>query len=83
MARPARQRVVEDATGRMKGGNDIMRSRLLITLALLGAAGLAGCRESERDRPLAFEPGVYKGEKPSPLTKSQKRELQDRHRQIW
>jgi len=60
-----------------------MRSGLLIALALLSAASLAGCREAERNRPLAFEPGVYKGERLAPLTKSQRRELHDRHRQIW
>jgi hypothetical protein len=47
-------------------------------LVVVMATGLAGCRESERDRPLEFVPGVYKGEKPPALTEEQKRELRER-----
>jgi hypothetical protein len=50
---------------------------------VLTASSLTGCRESERNRPLEFQPGVYKGEKLAPLTTTQKRELQDRHRHVW
>ena len=50
--------------------------------ALIAAAGLAalagGCRESERDRPLDFQPHVYQGQKLPSLTGQQQRDLQDR-----
>lgn len=56
--------------------------RWMTTALVLGVVALAvaGCREEEQGRPLAFEPGVYKGEKLPPLTDDQLRALQDRSR---
>ena len=42
------------------------------------AALAGGCRENEQDRPLEFQPHVYKGQKPPPLSEQQKRDLQER-----
>jgi hypothetical protein len=48
-------------------------------LAVAALAALAGgCRETEQNRPLDFQPHVYKGDKPASLTSQQKRDLQDR-----
>lgn len=38
----------------------------------------AGCRETEQNRPLDFQPHIYQGSKPPSLTEQQKRELQER-----
>jgi hypothetical protein len=50
--------------------------------ALIAAAGVfalaGGCRESEQDRPLDFQPHVYQGQKLPSLTGQQQRDLQDR-----
>ncbi len=55
--------------------------RWMTTALILSAVlALAGCREEEQGRPLAFEPGVYKGEKPPALTDDQVRALQERAR---
>lgn len=55
--------------------------RWITTALVLGVAlAVAGCREEEQGRPLAFEPGVYKGEKPQPLAEEQLRALRDRSR---
>jgi hypothetical protein len=48
----------------------------LATVAFLTLAG--GCRENEQNRPLDFQPHIYKGEKPQSLSEQQKRELQER-----
>jgi hypothetical protein len=48
----------------------------LIAAGLLALAG--GCRESEKDRPLEFQPHVYQGQKLPSLTGQQQRDLQDR-----
>ena len=42
------------------------------------AALLSGCRESEQNRPLDFQPHVYRGEKLPSLTDQQKKELEER-----
>lgn len=44
-------------------------TRRLLTLALMGATALAvtACKESEQDRVLYHQKGVYQGEKDSPL----------------
>lgn len=48
-------------------------------LAAVAAAMLAGgCRESEQNRPLDFEPHVYQGQKLPSLNEQQKRDLQER-----
>ena len=51
-----------------------------IALVMGAVLALAGCREEEQGRPLTFEPGAYKGEKPAALTKEQVRTLQERSR---
>ena len=52
------------------------RAALIAAACLLSLAG--GCRESERDRPLEFQPHVYKGQKLPPLSGQQQRDLQER-----
>ena len=52
------------------------RAALLAALALATLAG--GCRASEQNRPLDFQPHVYRGQKPPPLNEQQKRDLQER-----
>jgi hypothetical protein len=52
------------------------RAVLIAAVGLLALAG--GCRESEQDRPLDFQPHVYQGQKLPPLTGQQQRDLQDR-----
>jgi hypothetical protein len=49
---------------------------LIAAVAVIALAG--GCRENERDRPLDFQPHVYKGQKPPPLSGQQQRDLQER-----
>ena len=55
----------------------LVRSCALIAL-LAVASLLGGCRESEQDRRLEFEPHVYKGVKLPALSDQQVRELQQR-----
>jgi hypothetical protein len=56
-----------------------MRSRYTVgLLALVLAAGLTACRQSEQDRPLQFTPGVYLGQADEKLQDSRVRELQQR-----
>ena len=52
------------------------RAALLAAVAIATLAG--GCRESEQNRPLDFQPHVYLGQKPPSLTEQQKRDLQER-----
>lgn len=55
------------------------RLRWMPAAALVAVAVLAGgCRQNEQDRPLNFEPHVYRGGKLPALTEQQKRELQER-----
>lgn len=42
------------------------------------AIGLTGCRDSEQDRPLMYEKGVYGGKPDTELSEEQRRELQFR-----
>ncbi len=49
---------------------------LIAAIALIALA--SGCRENEQDRPLEFQPHVYKGQKPPPLSGQQQRDLQER-----
>jgi hypothetical protein len=49
---------------------------LVAAIAVIALAG--GCRENEQDRPLEFQPHVYKGQKPPPLSGQQQRDLQER-----
>jgi hypothetical protein len=45
---------------------------------LLLSGGLSGCRESEQERVLLLEPGVYQGKQDQGLTEEQKEELRFR-----
>jgi hypothetical protein len=49
---------------------------LIAAVAVIALA--SGCRENEQDRPLEFQPHVYKGQKPPPLSGQQQRDLQER-----
>ena len=52
------------------------RAAVIAATGLVALAG--GCRESEQDRPLEFQPHVYQGQKLPSLTGQQQRDLQDR-----
>jgi hypothetical protein len=52
------------------------RAALIAALSVVALAG--GCRENEQDRPLEFQPHVYKGQKTPPLSGQQQRDLQER-----
>jgi hypothetical protein len=52
--------------------------RVLLLAALVIAAGVSACRETEQNRPLEFEPHVYRGEKLPSLSEQQTRNLQER-----
>lgn len=54
-----------------------LRAAILV-VAALGVIGLAGCRESEQDRVIHFEQGVYKGNPDTPLDDGQVDELRSR-----
>lgn len=51
---------------------------LAIVGATILALGLGACRESEQDRPLSLEKGVYQGQQDTRLSDVQLRELQHR-----
>ena len=51
---------------------------VLATLLLTVAVAAGGCRKEEQDRPLSFEPGVYKGQKDEPLSDQNRRDLDER-----
>jgi len=54
-------------------------SRCLVAgLTCLLVMGLAGCREEEADRPVSFEPGVYKGQQDQKLTDENRKALMRR-----
>lgn len=60
-----------------------MRKRsaaLRLGLVFVLATGLAACRESEQDRRLWLEPGVYTGEKDEKLSERQRDALRERAR---
>ena len=52
------------------------RATLIAVVAVIALAG--GCRENEQDRPLEFQPHVYKGQKQPSLSGQQQRDLQER-----
>lgn len=54
-------------------------ARSLFAIAgVVGLAGLAGCNEVDRSRPLHLEPGVYLGEKSPGLSSAQVKNLTER-----
>ena len=52
------------------------RAALLAAVAIVTLAG--GCRQNEQNRPLDFQPHVYRGQKPPSLSEQQQRDLQQR-----
>lgn len=55
--------------------------KLLVMLAAAGVAALvAGCRENEQNRPLAFDKGVYGGPADQEVSEETRKQLQDRVR---
>jgi hypothetical protein len=54
-----------------------MRRAVLIA-AVVAIAIAGGCREDEQNRPLDFQPHVYKGQKQPSLSGQQQRDLQER-----
>lgn len=58
-----------------------MRRMTGLAMAVLLAIGLGACREEERNRPLAYEKGVYNGPRGVELTEEQLRNLRQRARQ--
>jgi len=58
----------------------LLRRMMVLTLSALLFAGLGGCREEDRNRPLASEKGVYSGPTGTKLTDEQKRMLRQRSR---
>ena len=57
----------------------MMTARCVFAALLLTVAVVAGgCRKEEQDRPLSFEPGVYKGQKDEPLSEQNRRDLGER-----
>ena len=57
-----------------------MKKTLVALAAAAVAAGLAGCREEEQNRPMHLEKGVYSGAPDTALTEEQRRALEHRGR---
>jgi len=57
------------------------RGVLLVALLLTPVVLLSACREEERNRPLAYEKGVYLGKADTPLSQSALQELRGRARE--
>ncbi len=57
-----------------------LRHVTVLAVCAVLVAGLGGCREEERNRPLAGEKGVYPGPTGTKLTDEQVRQLQQRTR---
>lgn len=45
---------------------------------VVAALVTSACRKEDQNRPLSFEPGVYRGQKVDDLSKATVRQLQDR-----
>ncbi len=57
-----------------------MTTRWMVAgLACALALGLSACRESEQNRPLTFQPGVYGGVVDEPLSEEAMSNLRGRH----
>lgn len=54
---------------------DIVRAGAIVVLA---AVALAGCRESEQNRPLSYDKGHYQGKQDEALSEADVRQLQQR-----
>ncbi|MBS8258907.1 MULTISPECIES: hypothetical protein [Stappiaceae] len=53
-------------------------AKLALAISLLGLTALTGCRESEENRVITLEKGVYHGQQDHALTEDQRRELRAR-----
>jgi hypothetical protein len=56
----------------------VRRTSMICCVGLLATLSFSGCRDEERNRPAAHEPGVYSGDKLPSLTAAKQRELADR-----
>lgn len=54
------------------------KGRVLLVACAAILIGLTGCRESEQDRIIDFDPGVYKGKEDTPLSQETLDELRSR-----
>ncbi|HAE00088.1 MAG TPA: hypothetical protein DCL95_02445 [Rhodospirillaceae bacterium] len=54
------------------------KGRVLLVACAAILIGLTGCRESEQDRIIDFDPGVYKGKEDTPLSQETLDELRRR-----
>lgn len=50
----------------------------VLALALVAAAGLSACRESEMGRPISLEKGAYQGPRSQPLSQATLKALRER-----
>lgn len=50
----------------------------VLALALVAAAGLSACRESEMGRPISLEKGNYQGPRSQPLSQATLKALRER-----
>jgi hypothetical protein len=51
---------------------------LMLLAAAMTTALVAGCRDTEQDRPLAFEKGVYGGQQDQTISEETRDQLRDR-----
>ncbi|MEM8626570.1 MAG: hypothetical protein AAGF32_01400 [Pseudomonadota bacterium] len=51
-----------------------------VLLCLVAPVIVAGCRQEERDRPLAYEEGTYKGKPDQPISDATRQQLRERVR---
>lgn len=63
----------------------MMRRFVIVILSGLMFAGLAGCKEEERNRITLYQKGVYLGSQDTPLSEEQVRNLavQTRNQAAW
>ncbi|MEM8877611.1 MAG: hypothetical protein AAGD23_07035 [Pseudomonadota bacterium] len=61
-------------------GTTITKRLLVLIAAGSVAAMVAGCRENEQGRPLAFDKGVYGGQADQQISDETRKQLQDRVR---
>lgn len=67
----------------MKTEDDTTRRSVragVLALTAVGLLTLGACKESEQNRPLTYEPGVYLGQEDEPLADGMLDQLRDRAR---
>ncbi len=62
----------------MKSARMMSRQTGLLIGLMIAALAISGCRESEQDRPLSFEPGVYQGKQDEKLNEQELDRLRQR-----